>query len=106
MAATQGRYDIGDLVRLRATFVSTDLTTAADPSTVTFLTQSGAGSVATYQFTGGAGGGSITRAGAGAYYKDITVDVYGPWSYRAIGTGGVQAAEEWQFTVDQSKFTL
>jgi len=106
VAASQGRYDIGDLIRLRATFVSTDLVTPADASTITFLTLSGAGTVASYQFTGGAGGGSITRAATGAYYKDITVDVYGPWSYRAIGTGGVQAAEEWQFTVDQSKFTL
>jgi hypothetical protein len=106
MAASLGRYDIGDLVRLRATYVSTDLVTPADPSTITFLTLSGAGTVASYQFTGGAGGGSITRVAAGAYYKDVTVDVYGTWTYRAIGTGGVQAAEEWQFSVDQSKFSL
>lgn len=106
MAASLGRYDIGDLVRLRATYVSTDLVTAADPSTITFLTLNGAGSVASYQFVGAVGGGSITRAGVGAYYKDITADVYGTWTYRAIGTGGVQAAEEWQFSVDQSKFGL
>jgi hypothetical protein len=106
MAASSGRYDIGDLLRLRATYVSTDLVTPADPSTVTFLIMSGAGTIASYQFTGGAGGGSITRSGAGAYFKDITADVYGNWTYRAIGTGGVQAAEEWQFSVDQSKFSL
>jgi hypothetical protein len=105
VAASQGRYDIGDMVRLRATYVSTDLVTAADPSVITFLTLSGAGTVASYQFVSGAGG-SITRAGVGAYYKDITVDAYGTWTYRSVGTGGVQAAEEWQFTVDQSKFSL
>jgi len=104
VAASLGRYDIGDLVRLRATYVSTDLVTAADPSVITFLVMSGAGTVASYQFAGG--GGSITRAGVGAYYKDITVDVYGDWTYRSIGTGGVQAAEEWQFSVDHSKFAL
>ena len=104
MAASQGRYDIGDLIRLRASYVSTDLVTAADPSVITFLVMSGAGTVASYQFAGG--GGSITRAGVGAYYKDITIDSYGPWTYRTVGTGGVQAAEEWQFVVDQSKFSL
>lgn len=106
MAASLGRYDIGDLVRLRATYVSTDLVTAADPSVVTFLIQNAATAVSSYQFVGGAGGGSIARSAAGAYFKDITVDVYGLWTYRAIGTGGVQAAEESQFTVDQSKFSL
>jgi hypothetical protein len=105
VAASQGRYDIGDLIRLRATYVSTDLVTPADPSVITFLVRS-AGSVGTYQYVGGAGGGSITRVPTGAYYKDITVDVYGDWTYRSVGTGGVQAAEEWQFTVDQSKFAL
>jgi len=105
VAASLGRYDIGDAVRLRATYVTTDLTTLADPSTITFLVMSGAGTVASYQSAGGAGG-SITRAGVGAYYKDITVDAYGEWTYRSVGTGGVQAAEEWHFTVDQSKFSL
>jgi hypothetical protein len=105
VAASQGRYDVGDLVRLRATYVSTDLITPADPSTVTFLVMSGAGTVASYQSVAGVGG-SITRQAVGAFYKDITVDAYGNWSYRTIGTGGVQAAEEWQFTVDHSTFNL
>lgn len=104
MAASQGRYDVGDLVRMRATVVSTDGITPADASTVSWLVMS-AGSVGTYQSVGGAGG-SIGRAGVGAYFKDVTVDVYGDWVYRVIATGGAQTAEEWQFTVDHSKFSL
>lgn len=102
---SQGRYDIGDLIRLRATYLATDLVNTVDPNLVTFLVMSGAGTTASYQSNGGVGG-SITRVATGAYYKDILLDAYGLWTYRSIGTGGVQAAEEWQFTVDQSKFNL
>lgn len=91
---------MGDLVRLIATYVSTDLVTPADPSTIIFLVKSPATTVACYAF--GVGGASITRVPTGAYYKDITVDNYGRWYYRSIGTGGIQAAEEWYFDVDQS----
>jgi hypothetical protein len=97
-----GLYDIGDLVRLRATFVSTDLVTPADPSTIIFRILSPATSVACYSFVGG----SITRATIGAYYKDITPDVYGDWAYNALGTGGVQAVSEWSFQVRHSRFVL
>jgi hypothetical protein len=97
MAAPQGvsRYDVHDLVRFMATFVSTDGLTPADPSTVTFLLKEANGTVGSYQFTGGAGGGSITRVAAGAYAKDVTLSVSGSTVYRWEGTGGVQAAEEW-----------
>ena len=89
------RYDIHDLVRFIATFVSTDGVTPADPSTVTFLMKDASSIVGSYQFTGGAGGGSITRVGVGAYAKDLTLSVTGSTFYRWEGTGGVQAAEEW-----------
>jgi len=102
MATSIGLYDVGDLLRLRATFVSTDLITPADPSTIIFRVQSPATAVACYAF--GVPAASVTRAGVGAYYKDITPDVYGQWAYNALATGGVQAAEEWQFTVRHSTF--
>jgi hypothetical protein len=97
-----GLYDIGDLVRLRATFVSTDMVTPADPSTIVFRILSPATTVACYAF----GTGSITRATVGAYYKDITPDVYGDWAYNVLGTGGVQAVSEWSFQVRHSRFVL
>jgi hypothetical protein len=99
-----GIYDIGDLVRLRATFVSTDMVTPADPSTIVFRTLSPASGVACYGF--GSANASITRATVGAYYKDITPDVYGDWAYNALGTGGVQAVSEWSFQVRHSRFVL
>lgn len=95
-------YDIGDLVRLRATFVSTDLVTLADPSTIIFRTLSPAAGVACYSFS--AAGASITRAGVGAYYKDITPNAQGQWAYTALATGGVQAVEEATFYVRHSAF--
>lgn len=95
-------YDYGDLVRSAATFVSTDLVTPADPSTIIFLTLNELGSVASYQY--GAAGASITRVPTGGYYKDWTPDATGDWWYRWVGTGGVQAADEWQIVVGRSKF--
>lgn len=95
-------YDIGDLVRLRATFVSTDLVSPADPSTMIFRTLSPLAGVACYSF--GAGGASITRAGVGAYYKDITPNAHGQWAYSALATGGVQAVSESSFNVGWSAF--
>ena len=96
------RYDLNDLVRFVATFVSTDAVTVADPSTIVFYLKNPLGSVASYVYTGGAGGGSITRVAAGIYAKDWTLDLVGSWFYRWGGTGGVQANDEWSAIVDRS----
>lgn len=98
--AAVDRYDLYDMFRQTATFVSTDLTTAADPSTILFLVKNPLGTVSTYSY--GAAGASIVRTGVGAYLRDQTLDVAGSWFYRAQGTGGVQAADEWSLLVDQS----
>ena len=102
MASQIGNYDIGDLIRMRATFVSTDLSTPADPSTMIFRLIYPDNSVSTYKF----GTASVTRAGVGAYYTDVTASVYGPHAYSALATGGVQTVEEWQFNVRHSKFVI
>jgi hypothetical protein len=96
------RYDVNDLVRFVATFVSTDGITLADASTVTFYLRNPIGSVASYVYTGGAGGGSIQRLAAGQYAKDTTLDVVGSWFYRWAATGGIQANEEWSCLCDTS----
>lgn len=94
------RYDLFDSFRQTATFVSTDLVTPADPSTVLFLVKNPLGTVSTYSY--GAAGASIVRDGVGAYRRDQTLDVVGSWFYRSQGTGGVQAADEWSLLVDAS----
>lgn len=95
------RHDIGDLVTLRATVVGTDLITPVQPSYFAFTWRNSGGSVATYVF--GAAAASVINPTAGCFYRDITVDVDGPWYYRSVATGMVQAAEEWSFLVDPSR---
>lgn len=99
---TLGRYDIGDLVRMRATFVSTDLLTPADPSTIFLRLLLPDNTVACWAFSGG----SVARAGVGAYFLDYTPTVYGDHYFNFTGTGGVQAADEWHFEVRHSRFVL
>jgi hypothetical protein len=94
------RYYPGALVRMRATYVSTDLSTPADPSSVYFRLIYPDNTVATYKF----GVASVTRAATGAYYADVTASVYGPHTYEGLGTGGVQAVSEWHFEVIHTPF--
>jgi hypothetical protein len=98
------RYDLFDLVRITGTFVSTDLSTLADASAITLYVRSPAGSVASYPYL--AGGASVVRDGVGRYWREITVDMDGDWSYFWRATGGVQANEQWQFNVQRSIFNL
>ena len=102
--STVGQYDLFDLVRLTATFVSTDLSTLADASTITLHVRSPAGSVATYGYL--AAGASIIRDGVGRYWREVTPDMDGEWTYFWRATGGVQANEEWRFNVRRSMFNL
>lgn len=97
-------YDIGDMIQLRATVIGTDGATPAQPSWFTFLVKPPNGSVATYAL--GASGASVVNPGAGAFFKDVSIDQAGSWYYRSIATGAVQAAEEWAFLVAPSIFTL
>lgn len=98
------RYDLYDLIRLTATFVSTDLVTPADASSITLYVRSPVGSVASYPYL--QPGASVMRDGAGRYWREITPDMDGDWSYFWRGTGGVQANEQWQFNVQKSIFNL
>jgi hypothetical protein len=97
---TVSQYDLYDLVRLTATVVSTDLSTLADPSSITFYVRSPAGSVATYPY--GVAAASVIRDGVGRYWKEVTGDMDGRWAYFSRATGGVQANEEWYFDVRRS----
>lgn len=90
-------YDIGDLIRLNAVFEVNG--TATDPATVTLKVKDPSGNVATYAYSLA----EISRAAAGFYYKDISLDEAGIWYYRFEGTGGAQAAEEGSFEVRTQK---
>lgn len=88
-------YDIGDQVRLTATFKNRS-GSPADPTTVTF----------TYQKPGGpviSDSGAVVKDSTGVYHYDLTLDnVPGKWRYRFAGTGALIAAEEGEFRVDPS----
>jgi hypothetical protein len=98
------RYDPGDLIRMVATFVSTDNVTPADPSTIFLFVKDASGIVGTYQY--GAAGASIIRVGVGAYARDHSIPfsnaAAGSWHYTYLGTGGVQAVSAWSFLVNRS----
>jgi hypothetical protein len=102
------RYQLGDLVTLTATIIGSDGITPAAPSVFMFLVRDASQNVSTYQF--GQPGASVGNPGAGAFFKDVTVNVAGSWYYRSIATGGAQSVEEWAFLVDenltQQTFTL
>jgi hypothetical protein len=88
-------YDIGDLVRVQATFLGSG--GLADPSQVWFLIRDGAGNNATHRY--GLTPSAIFRATVGGYYIDVDVaSSVGDWRYRWEGTGNnVQVAEESTF---------
>jgi hypothetical protein len=102
-------YRVGDIVTMRATFVSTDHVTLADPSLVFFSVVDGWGHLAG-SYTYGQAGASVIRTATGCYFKDFSIPhvatAPGQWQYRAEGTGYVQAADEWAFRVEKTVFML
>lgn len=90
---------VGDLVRVSAEFTVSG--TATDPSTVTLKVKDPSGTTATYTYAGS----TVTKAGTGSYYKDVSASTAGRWLYRWEGTGTAQAAEESAFDVEPSAFT-
>ncbi len=97
-------YQPGDMVTLRATFVSTDLVTPADPSHVYFELRDPWGALASFPY--GVAAASVVRVGVGAYVHDHqtprAASAAGDWFYAGVGTGLLQAAEEWTFRVASS----
>lgn len=98
-----GKYDLGDTIQLRATVLGTNMA-PAQPSAFVFLVRNPLGSVASYTY--GGAGASIISPGAGAFFKDITIEpnasYVGTWFYRGLATGLISAAEEFTFLVQSS----
>lgn len=92
-------YDVGDLVRVQATFAVSGV--AADPTTVTLKVKDPAGNTATYTYALG----EVTKNGTGVYYKDVSIDESGMWVFQWTGTGACQAVEESEFYVRKAEIT-
>lgn len=93
MAST---FDIGDVVRVRATFTQDDV--AIDPTTVTLVVLEADGTTSTtYTYAGS----TVTRSSVGVYYVDVTVGSsdQGTWYTRWTTTGTGACSEESWFEV-------
>lgn len=87
-------YDIGDLVRLSASFAVNG--TPTDPTTIAVKVKDPSGNIDTET--------NPTKDDTGDYHHDISADEKGVWYYRWEGTGAAEAAEEAWFTVRASQF--
>lgn len=91
MAST---YDIGDTVRLTATYTDTG-GTAANPTTVTFVYEDPSGTATTITSTST----SVSNPAVGSFFTDLVPDEAGLWEYRSSSTGTIIASEEGYFIV-------
>lgn len=87
-------YDIGDRVRLSATFEVDG--TPTDPDTIVVKVRDPSGNESS---------DTPTKEDTGDYYFDLTLDEDGVWYFRFEGTGAAEAAEESTFTVRTTHFT-
>lgn len=104
-------YDIGDQVRLGnysgadgAAAFATLAGTATDPTVVTLTVEKPDGSQLVYGYPSAGADGTLTKESTGRFYRDVTLDQSGMWSYRLVGTGAVVAAAEGQLHVVLSAF--
>lgn len=86
-------YDIGDTVRVTATFTDTG-GTLVDPAKVTFLVGS-----PTVTSTETSTGSNVINPSSGVYYLDVVIDTAGAWNYRVLSTGVVDTAADDYFRV-------
>lgn len=91
MAST---YDIGDTVRLRATYTDTG-GDPANPTTVTFVYEDPSGNAVTVI----SGSSSVVNPTVGTFTTDLVPDESGLWEYRSSSTGTIVASEEGYFIV-------
>lgn len=90
-------YLEGSTIRLTATFVVGGSNT--DPTTVTLKLENPSGTQTTYTYAAG----QIVRSAKGIYYRDVTPDAVGEWTYRYIGTGDAAGVAETTFRITPSE---
>lgn len=91
-------YDIGDKVRVTASFTNLD-GDAADPTTVTVKVQPPGGTITSYVH---GTDDEVEKDATGVYHIDLSTDRPGRWRYRWETTGLVEAAEDGHFDVRNS----
>lgn len=92
-------YDIGDAIRLSATFTVGGV--ATDPTTLTLRIKAPGGTETTYTYGTDA---ALVKDSVGVYHLDYLPPVAGGYTYRWAGTGAAQAASETPFSVRLSAF--
>lgn len=93
------RYDVGDVIRLRARFTSGGVD--VDPDAVVFKAMDPAGQIQTWTYGADP---DVVRLGVGHYQLDLPLTAGGTWHYRVEGVGAYQSADERQFVVSESAF--
>lgn len=94
-------HDLGDIVKVSATFTNPDNDDALlDPSVVKLSVKNPSGTVTTYTYLDGV---VIVRDSVGLYHALIDADEAGTWYYRWWSTGTGQAAQEKQFNVNEAE---
>jgi len=96
-------YDIGDQIRLKATFNNPSGVPTA-PTDIYVKIRTPAGVKTTYHYGDAPPNDQIKKETTGAYYIDVSITASGYWTYRWEGTGTIVAAEEAQYQVKVSKF--
>lgn len=88
----ENTFDVGDQIRLRASF--TDVDGAADtPTSTTIEHKDPSGNITTIE------NGDLTTEATGILYTTIDVDEAGRWYWRATGSASPKAAGEASFIV-------
>lgn len=91
-------HDLGDLVRLSASFSTVATGAAVDPDVVKLTVKNPDGDITTKTYPVG-----ITKSATGEYYSDVDADVAGTWYFRFWSTGNGQAANEGTFEVEEAQ---
>jgi hypothetical protein len=92
-------YDIGDVVRLSATFTDTE-GEPTDPDTVTVLYRPHKGEIVSLDYGVDA---EVQNDGTGEYHADVVIESEGLHWYRWESTGAAQAAEQSAFSVRRNR---
>jgi len=92
-------YQIGDVVRVSATFEN-ESETPTDPTTTTFILKDPAGTKTTYTKPSDV---LLVKDDDGDFHVDVTPTMGGVYFYRFAGVGDVVAAGEGSFEVDESE---
>lgn len=94
LSLSQHDADIGDKVRVTATFYDGDDDLAA-PTAVVISARDPSGNEAAL---------SSSTSSTGVYVADLAIDESGRWWFRAVGTGAVEAAAEKSLLVRATAF--